>query len=143
MKKLAYILFAWFALGIAAAHAETVDMEALLIRASNESAPLDYHLDAVVPKLRKIFQFQSYELLGQGSGAVNTPGETTIDLGKGHSLELKIRREKGDRFKAEVRWMHGGKALVSTSVSMSRNQPVILGGSKEGSGTLIVTLTAK
>ncbi len=143
MKKLAYIVLAWFALGFAAVRAETVDMEAFLIRASNESAPLDYHLDAVVPKLRKIFQFTGYELLGQGSGAVNTPGETTMDLGKGHSLELKIRREKGDRFKAEVRWVHDGKALVSTSVSMSRNQPVVLGGSKEGNGTLIVTLTAK
>lgn len=143
MKRFWYIAAAWLMIGIASANAETSNLEALLIRASNDSAPLDYHLDAVVPKLRKVFQFQSYELLGNGSGAVNVPGETTIDLSKGHSLDVKLRKDKGDKVKAEVRWMHDGKAVVSTSVAMAHNQPVVLGGVKSDGGTLIVTLTAK
>ena len=70
-------------------------------------------------------------------------GETTIDLGKGHSLEVKLRKDKGDKVKAEVRWVRDGKAVVSTSVTMAHNQPVVLGGVKSDGGTLIVTLTAK
>ena len=144
MKKLPYILFAWLLLGIASfARAETADLEAYLIYASNDPAPLDYHLDAVIPKLRSVLKFQNYELMGQGGGMVNSPGETTIDLGKGHSLEVKVKREKGERFRVEVRWIHGGKNMVSTAATVSRNQPLILGGVKHANGNLVVTLTVK
>jgi hypothetical protein len=144
MKRFVHIMLAWLLVGIATAYAETpADLQALLIRASNGQAPLDYKLDAVVPKLRKVFQFQSYELIGSGSATITPPGETTIDLGKGHSLEIKLKREKGDRIKAEARWMQNGKVLVSTGTTMSGHQPLVLGGPKEGSATLIVTITVK
>ena len=143
MKRFFHIAIAWLALGVCSAFAETADMDALLIYASNDPAPLDYHLDSVVPKLRSVLKFQNYELLGSGSGAVNSPGETTIDLGRGHSLEIRLKSERKDRFKVEVRWMHDGKVQVSTGATVGRNQPLILGGVKHANGNLVVTLTVK
>lgn len=143
MKRFWYIVAMFFALGVCVARADTADMEAMLIYASNDPAPLDYHLDKVVPKLRSVLKFQNYELLGRGDGAINAPGETTIDLGKGHSLEVKVRPDKKDRFKVEVRWLHDGKVQVSTGATMGRNQPVVLGGVKHANGNLVVTLSLK
>ena len=130
-------------LSVAAKAQGGATVEAMLIRASNGSAPLDYRLDRVVPKLRKIFQFQSYELISLSSVGLTAPGQTSIALGKGHSIDIVARRE-GGKMKAEVRWIQGGKTLLSTGVTLAPNQPVILGGVPDGSGgTLIVALTAK
>jgi len=143
MRKFWYILAASLVLGATTVSADVADMEALLIYASNDSAPLDYKLDPVVPRLRTVLKFQSYELIGSGSGAVHLPGTTTIDLGKGHSLEIKIKSEKKDRYKVEVKWIQDGKVLVSTGASMARNNPLVLGGVQYKNGKLVVTLIAK
>ena len=142
MKKFCVIALAWLAFGIASANAETpVDLQALLIRASNEPAALNYKLDEVVPKLRQVFKFQNYDLIGEGSATITPPGQTTIDLGRGHSLEISIRHERG-RMRAEARWLHKGKVLLNTGAALGA-QPFIMAGPKEGDGTLIVTVTAK
>lgn len=143
MKRFWYIVIALVGLSVLGARADTVQTEAMLIYASNDPAPLDYHLDKVVPKLRSVLKFQNYELLGHGDGAVNAPGETTIDLGKGHKLEVKVRPDKKDRFKVEVRWLHNDKVQVSTGATTGRNQPIVLGGIKHANGNLVVTLILK
>lgn len=143
MKKIFYIMVAVLLCGVATARAGVANMEALLIRASNDPAALNYKLDAVVPKLRKVFKFQSYDLIGEGNGSVNVPGSGTIDLGKGHSLEISLKGDKGDNYKAEIRWLQNGKVLFSTGAKMSRKEPLVLGGPKDGNGTLIITVTPK
>lgn len=143
MKKLWHILAVCLALGATTVRSDVADVDAMLIYASNDSAPLDYKLDAVVPKLRSVLKFQSYELLGTGSGAIHVPGAISIDLGKGHSLDIKVAGDKGDRFKLDVNWMQDGKILVSTRAGVSRKSPLVLGGVPYKNGKLVVTLIAK
>ena len=124
------------------AFADLVSLESMRIRASAQSGVADGRLDTIVPKLRKVFQFQGYALEGKAASTVNVPGDTTMDLGGGNSLEVKLT-EEGKRIKAQVTWMQDGRKVLSTGVTMSKGQPVVLGGVPKGNDTLIVTLQAK
>lgn len=136
----------WMLLGLLCtalpAWADLVSLESMRIRASAQSGVADGRLDTIVPKLRKVFQFQGYSLEGKASSAVNVPGDTTMDLGGGNSLEVKLSKD-GDRIKAQVAWMQDGRRVLSTGVTMRKGQPVVLGGVPKGNDTLIVTLQAK
>ena len=119
-----------------------VNLDAMLILASDDAAPLDRRLERVEFKLRPLFRFQYYRFLGEGSGAFQLPGETSIALGDGHYLQLR-GTAKDDGTRVEVRWFRGDQPLLNTAVVLKKGKPVILGGVPQGNGKLIVTLTAR
>ena len=119
-----------------------VSMDAMLILASNDPAPLDRRLERVEYKLRPLFRFEYYRYMGEGTGLLNLPGETSIALGDGHHLQLR-GSEKDGGTRVEVRWFRGEQALLNTAVNLKPGKPVILGGVPHEKGTLIVTLTAR
>lgn len=129
-------------LAASSAWAGMVSLDAMLILASDDPAPLDRRLERVEFKLRPLFRFQYYRFLGEGSGSLNLPGETTVALGDGHYLQLR-GSEKDDATRVEVRWFRGDQPLLNTAVNLKKGKPVILGGVPQGTGKLIITLTAR
>lgn len=142
MKTITGILFAFFLLGaVVPAEAEPIEVEAMLILASNEPAPLDRRLERVDYLLRPLLRFETYKLLGQGSVMLNADTSTSLALGDGYVLYLNT--SKGKKNHVEVSWQRGDTRLLSTSVTLQRNKPAILGGVPQGDGKLIVTLMVK
>ncbi|MFH0879665.1 MAG: hypothetical protein V2A34_08125 [Lentisphaerota bacterium] len=125
------------------AQTDQVTLNAMLIRASNDGAPLDQRLEAIEFKLRRVFQFEYYRFVGESSSTISLPGDVTLSLGQGIRLEVKSFHADGDRIRSQVRWLRNDDVLLSTTVVMTRKVPVILGGVPDGSGTLIVTLTVR
>ena len=123
------------------AQAEEANIEALLILASNNPAPLDARLDKVEYRLRRIFGFETYRYHGSGSTILSLPGQTILALGNGNNLTINARSKKG-RIEAQIVWEKEGERVLNTTVAMSKNTPVILGGSTQPDGTLIIVLTA-
>ncbi len=123
------------------AWAGMLNVDAMLILASNDPAPLDRRLERVEFRLRPLFRFEYYRFLGQGSGSLQLPGETSIALGDGHFLQIRGSERDGGR-RLEVRWFRGDQPILNTAVHLKKGQPVILGGLSEGNGKLILTLTA-
>lgn len=142
MKRWYTALLVWLACAAGPVWAGLVNVEAMLILASNDPAPLDLRLERVEYKLRPLFRFEYYRHLGEGRGILNLPGETTLALGDGHYLELRGSAKDGGT-RMEVRWLRGGQALLNTAVNLKPGKPVILGGVPHEKGTLIVTLTAQ
>ena len=122
---------------------DTRSIQAMLIRASNDPAPLDQRLDVIEYKLRRLFNFEHYRFMGDASAMVNLPGEATLSLGSGVRLEINAFHADGDRVRSQVKWMRNDQVLLSTTVVMTPNTPVVLGGVPDGNGTLIVTLIVK
>lgn len=122
--------------------AEMASFDAMLIKASNESAPLDARLERVEYQLRPLLRFESYRLLNQASGSVNVPGETSLALGDGYLLLVRASKKDGG-IRYEVRWLRGDQALLNTTVTLKRGKTAVLGGVPEGEGKLIVVLTAQ
>ncbi len=67
-----------------------VSMDAMLILASNDPAPLDRRLERVEYKLRPLFRFEYYRFMGEGTGLLNLPGETSIALIKHSASPLGV-----------------------------------------------------
>ncbi len=136
----AWLVVAWFMLA-PPVHADDgmVTLQALMIQAQNESAPIDRRLEKVEYKLRRVFGFQFYRYVGEGSLALPSRGDGTISLPDGHRLQIRLGGRGGH---AEVRWSRNNEPLLSTSVALSRNAPIVLGGIPANGGKLILVLTA-
>ena len=141
MRKALSVLLLALACTTGAAAAGTVTLHATLILANNEPAALDRRLDRISFQLRRMFRFEYYHFYGEGDAIVNLPGGTVVDLG--HDNTLNIQASGGDKIRAEVNWMNGGKSMLNTTVSLKRGAHVILGGPPHDGGTLIVTLEAQ
>lgn len=121
----------------AASGQEIRNLQAMMIMAQHEMAPMDRRLERVEYKLRRVFQFPYYRYVGEGRIALSPGAEGTIQLPDEHLLKVK----SGGKGRVEVRWTRRDKPLLSTSVSVAKNAPVVLGGVPEGNGTLILVLT--
>lgn len=120
---------------------QVVTVKALMIQAQNESAPIDRRLEQVEFKLRRVFGFQFYKYVAEGSITLSPGAQGTIALDNGHRLVVQLAG--GSRNKAEVRWFQDQRPLLSTSVKLSRDGPLVLGGVPVDGGKLIVVLTAQ
>lgn len=141
MKTIMGLMFAALLLGtVVPARAQPMEVEAMLILASNDPAPLDRRLERVDYLLRPVLRFETYKLLGLSSVLLQENTATTLALGDGYVLQLSTR---GKRDHVEVSWQRGDTRLLSTSVRLQRNKPAILGGVPQGDGKLIVTLMIK
>ncbi|HMP88592.1 MAG TPA: hypothetical protein PJ991_00240 [Kiritimatiellia bacterium] len=119
------------------AQSETLTLQALMIQAQNDSAPIDRRLERVEYKLRRVFGFQFYRYIGEGSVTLTSRGEGVINLPDGHRLQVRLR----GRGNAEVRWLKENEPQLSASVGISRNSPVVLGGIPANGGKLIIVIT--
>jgi hypothetical protein len=131
------VLLAGLFITSAASGQDIRNLQAMMIMAQHEMAPMDRRLERVEYKLRRVFQFPYYRYVGEGRIALSPGAEGTIRLPDDHELKVKA----GNKGRVEVRWTQREKPLLSTSVSVSRNAPVVLGGVPEGEGTLILVLT--
>lgn len=127
----------------AVSRSEPVTIQAMLILASNDPAPLDSRLDKVEYKLRRIFGFEYYKHYGEGAAVLNLPGQSSVELGHGFRLNLTSSGSKDDKIRTSVQWFRGDEMVLNTTVGMKRGVPVILGGISHDGGTLIVTLVAE
>ena len=143
MKRGLTILALVGLLGVVSAAAEVVNLDAMMILASDDPAPLDRRLERVEFQLRPLFRFQYYRHMGGSSAAVNLPGTANIALGDGYHLEVRASGREGKKVRAEVRWFRGDQPLLSSGVNLQPGKPVILGGVPHDKGKLIVTLTAR
>lgn len=142
MRRCWILLVVLLGLGAGPVWAELASFDAMLIKASNDPAPLDRRLERVEYQLRPLLRFESYLLLNQSSGSVNVPGETSLALGDGYLLQVRASRSKDGGTRYEVRWLRGDQALLNTTVTLKRGKTAVLGGVPEGQGKLIVVLTA-
>ena len=124
--------------------AEPVTITAVMIHASNKPAPIDRRIENIEYKLRKIFKFEHYRHVGQGSVSTLLPGSGTIRLGDGHTLQIEASDAGNGYVRTKVTWTRGGSTLISTSTKVKRGAaPTVIGGPSQGDGKLIVTLSLR
>ncbi|HEX2852142.1 MAG TPA: hypothetical protein VHO24_02810 [Opitutaceae bacterium] len=116
----------------AAVAAESANVRAMLVIASNEKGGSDSSLSAYAPTLRRILRFESFRLAGEGSANLATPGKAGVNLGRGHSLDLEADKSDGRGVRLRVRWEGGGRSLMNTGLVLQPGVPAVLGGPSTG-----------
>lgn len=122
-----------------AAAAQVVEVEAILVQASNQPGPGDRRLAGVENQLRQVFQFQRYEVLGVRRQTMRVTQQVRLDMGHGYAVNIHSSPGNG-RIRAQIEWFHGGTRLLNTSINQAPGVPAILGGPPYGGGTLILVL---
>ncbi len=107
-------------------------VEGILLTASNDRGQTDGRLATYEPTLRRILRFESYRFVGDGSATLSVPGDGTASLGSGHVLEISAEQSDGRTIHAKVRWIAGGRTLMSTGLVLRPGVPAVLGGPATG-----------
>jgi hypothetical protein len=115
-----------------AAEGGTTRVHALLILASNQRGESDARLSAYEPTLRSLLRFESYRLAGEGSANLSSPGKASVNLGRGHSLQLDTEKSDGGGVRVRVSWMEGGRNLMNSGLALRPGVPAVLGGPSSG-----------
>lgn len=120
----------------ARAAAGGVSIRGLLISASNESGESDRRLAAYVPNLKRILRFESFKFLGEDTASLGVPGNGSLSLGNGHSVELTTESSDGRTVVIKVRWSAG----VRHEYVLQRGGTTILAGPATGRGEMIAVI---
>lgn len=116
----------------AAVAADSANLRAMLVIASNEKGGSDPGLSAYATTLRRILRFESFRLAGQGSANLPMPGKAEVNLGRGHSLDLEADKSEGRGVRVRVRWEGDGRSLMNTGLVLQPGVPAVLGGPSTG-----------
>ena len=130
MRIIQLILLAGFALlprFAIGAEPGAARVHALLVIASNQKGETDGRLSAYEPTMRRVLRFESYRLVGEGSANLAGAGKASINLGRGHSLQL----ESSGGGRLQVNWQEGGRPLINTGLVLT-GKPAVLGGPSTG-----------
>lgn len=134
----------WFLGGSAmpflAPQVHAAEIQATLIYASSDPASLDARLDPIEYKLRKLFRFETYQLMDQLVQPLNARSQTVFRFPEEIEVELESGKGSDDQFSATIRWSRKGEALMSTGVRLRRGQPTVLGGPSYRNGSLILNI---
>lgn len=120
--------------------ADRASIRGILVVASNEKGGSDGRLAQYEPTLKRILRFESYRQVGEGSVSLNVPGEGSLSLGEGHSLELETEGSDGKSVRVKVRWVDGGRTLMNTGLSLRSGVPAVLGGPSRGNGEVYAVI---
>ncbi len=121
----AYLLLAAFALAPFARAAGAPSVHALLIAGSKGGGPSDPRLARYEANLKSAMPFDTFKLLGEGSGS------SVISLPNGHRLQLSEGARDGNKLKFRIQWTQGGNERMNTQFTLTAGAPAILGRSGE------------
>lgn len=120
----------------AAARAETASFKGILIAGSNAPGETDRRLAPYEGNLKRMLPFKSFRYLGEGSASVEVPGRGTLNVGRGHQLDLSTS-PGGNRVRVEVSWRAAG---LNTGLSLAPGGHTVLGGADGGNGETLAII---
>ena len=114
-----------------------------IIEASNEGFAVDPILRDVHSQLGSLFSFTSYRLLKDANlGLVgNRPVEVPVRPGK--SVEVTLIGEYKNLVELRIRIKREGVSVLSTHVRLTSERTILIGGPRQGEGTLIFAISAR
>ncbi len=111
-----------------AAHAaDGVSVRAILIIASTAKGGSDAKLAPYEETLRRNLPFESFRYAGEGTTSVSGGQKATVSIGRGHKLELDSEKGGGRGIRVKVRWLDGGRELMTTALVLQPGVPAVLG----------------
>ena len=129
------------------AAAESITVQATLIKASNESGPTDDALRRYEANLRRLFRFNRYQRIGSDRVSIRKGATGSLQPGAGYTIELGVLSADPRGTRIRVRWVTGSgqnrKTLMETAVRTRPNRPTVLGGPRYEGGNLIVILETR
>lgn len=131
MKTISLILSLLCAALVLPQHTRAADgasVHAILIIASKEKAAADPRLAPYEATLQRNLPESSFRFGGEGRATLGTKNSrATIALGGAHRVELEGGTKDADGIRITVRWLNGGKTVMSNTLPFQPGVPVVFG----------------
>ncbi|MDP4643518.1 MAG: hypothetical protein NWS71_03635 [Opitutales bacterium] len=124
----------------AESNVSTVQIEVILVKASNGSDGIDPALRSYSNTLERLFRFKSYQQISRDSFKVDVPGKATAKLGQGNRLTIDAQSTRNG-IAADLDWSAG----IHARLNLKKGTPAVLGGPKikDGDGTYLLIIRLK
>jgi hypothetical protein len=123
-----------FAVGI-----DTITISTIL--ATDDVRGWDERLDQVRKELRPL-KFKGYRLLGAETRSVDAGDECGIVLPGNRFLQVTTEERLDDRLRMHILLNEKNRPVINTDVDLDADSVVLLGGPRDETGTLIITISA-
>ena len=113
-----------------------------LVLATNDAHPAEppVQLHALADKLKDIFGYNQFELIGENSQRMGDPNEHWLIPSKDFCLSVKSRAEKNDAFPLKIILFQNRKRLAECESKLTAESPLFIRGPLYAGGQLVIVL---
>ena len=124
-----------------AAIAGAAQVQARLIRASNDEKLDDARLKPLHSQLKKQFGYPYYQQMGERHEALKPDATYRLDLGEGFVAFIKPKAVERKIHELEVEWTSGKASLVKSTVKISEGGHLFIKGPGVANDWIVLALT--
>jgi len=100
-------------------------------------------LEPLVPRLKSIFGYNHFELVGSHTELMDNPDEHWLVPSKTFSLSIKSKREKNFSYLLNLQLFQDSKMLAGFDAKLGRECPILVRGPLYGKGQLIIVVIVR
>ena len=112
------------------------------VMAADTNEGTDPRLAPMDPKLRGLFGFSTYSLIGHNEGQTNCGKMIAFTLPGGKILHVQPRAVEGDMIAMEIVLFDGTRPMMTTDLKLKNNGQLIVGGPRYEQGMMIISIGA-
>jgi hypothetical protein len=121
--------------------ANAAQVQARLIRASNDEKLADERLKSLHRQLKKQFGYPYYEQMGEKQEALKTDTVSRLDLGEGFVVFVTPKATDKKVHELEIEWTSGKASLVKSTVKISEGGHLFIKGPAVANDWIVLALT--
>lgn len=121
---------------------QRVDVELMVVHATNAHSRVDSRLRALLPHLRHL-NYTGFDVLEVRRDDLSPAQETTFSIAGDRRMKLQLLEVDERQAKLRVRMYNQQGRLLDTTVSIHRNRSFIVAGPQHDGGVLILPVTAR
>ncbi len=113
-----------------------------LVMANNraDSTPPPAELDKVQATLKRFFNYNQYEVIGQSRQTLVTGNEDWHTSSKYFSLHVDAKPAAKSAYRLNLQLFQEDKLLLETEANLSKRRPLVIRGPQVGEGQLVLLL---
>ncbi len=117
------------------------EVQARLIRASNDEKLADARLQTLHPKLKKKFGYPYYQQMGEKQETLKSDVMNRLDLGEGFVVFVKPKSIDKEVHELEVEWTSGRASIVKSTVKIPEGRHLFIKGPGVANDWIVLALT--
>ncbi|MDQ6654492.1 MAG: hypothetical protein M3Y80_01575 [Verrucomicrobiota bacterium] len=126
---------------VASASAADVVWSALVMATNRgDSTPPPAELDKVQATLKRFFNYNQYEVIGQSRQTLATGDEDWQTSSKYFSLHVDAKPAAKSAYRLNLQLFQEQKLLLETEANLSKRRPLVIRGPQVGDGQLVLLL---
>ncbi len=120
--------------------ADTVWSALVIANNSPQPTPIPNELDKLQGTLKRFFNYNQYQVIGQSHEALKTGDKDWQTASKYFSLHVNSKPDANSAYRLNLQLFQEQKLLLETEAKLSKKSPLVIRGPQVGDGQLVLLL---